>query len=211
MSHALIGEIAGVLGILQIIPYVIDIFRGHTKPERATYFIWFIVDTVTITSYIAVGARTTIWVGLVYVFSGLLIFGLSIKYGMGGYSTFDIICLVLALIGLTLWVTSKNALLALYFSVFVATIGYLPTIKKAYFYPETENTLSWTITACTGILNFFALTSFTLTLAFPLISSAITSGLVAYLLLFPIAHARMKERRFLRKIHLLLSHPILLK
>lgn len=211
MNHALIGEVAGVLAIIQVIPYIKSIFDGHTKPERTTYLIWFIVDAVTISSYIAVGARTTIWTGLVYTFTGMLIFGLSIKRGVGGFSKFDIGCFGLAILGVVLWATTKDALLALYYSTIVSKIGYLPTIKKAYFYPETENTLSWVMTAITGMLNLFALTTLQFSIALPPISGAITPTIVAGLLLFPQAHAKLSRHHHFRRIHLLLDHPVFAK
>src|ERR1035438_9899519 len=114
MNHALIGQLAGLLAILSVIPYIVSILRGHTKPERMTYFIWFIVDAVTMSSYIVSGARTTIWIGLVFVCSGFLIFCLSFKHGMGGFSSFDIGCLILALLGVVMWIDTKDALVALY-------------------------------------------------------------------------------------------------
>jgi hypothetical protein len=176
-----------------------------------TYFIWLIVDTLSILSYIAVGARTTIWVGIVYVLTGLTIFLLSFKYGMGGFSKLDTACLLLAAIGMVIWITTDSALLALCFSTFAAKVGYLPTIKKAYFYPETENTLSWTITAMTGTLNIFALTTFSPAIAIPPILGAIFPAMVAYFLLFPMAHKTLSRRRTTSKLHSLLSHHILLR
>lgn len=203
-----IGQIAGILAVLQVVPYLVSIFHGHTKPERMTYFIWFIVDAISIASYIAVGARTTIWVGLVYVMSGLIIFLLSLRYGMGGFSKLDIICLLLAVAGIVVWVTASSALLALCFSTFAAKIGYLPTIKKAYFYPETENTLSWTMTAFTSILNLFALTTLSPIIAIPPLLGAISPLIVAYLLLFPVKHQPPHLRKK-SKTHALLNHPIM--
>jgi len=211
MNHVLIGELAGVLAVVQVIPYIASILRGHTKPERMTYFIWFIVDSLSIGSYIAVGARTTIWVGLVYVFTGLSIFLLSLKHGMGGYSTLDVICLLLAVAGIAVWATTSSALLALCFSTFAAKIGYLPTIKKAYFYPETENTLSWTMTAITDLLNIFALTTLAPAIAVPPLLGAIFPIIVAYLLLFPVAHHKLTQRRKASRLHTLLTHPIMLR
>jgi len=211
MNHALIGQIAGVMALVQVIPYVISILHGHTKPERTTYFIWLILSLVTTTSYIAVGARTTIWTGIAYTFTALLIFGLSIKHGMGGFSTFDVVCFFLAMGGIVMWVCTKDALLTLYFGMFVSFIAYLPTIKKAYFLPETENTLSWAITVCTAIVNVFALTTFKPSIALPPIMGIFTSGTVTYLLLFPVAHAKITQRKKVHRIHTLLSHSIFAK
>lgn len=211
MNHALIGQIAGVFAVIQVIPYIVSILRGHTKPERMSYFIFFFVDAISVSSYIAVGARTTIWTGIVYVFTGLTIFLLSLKYGMGGFSKLDIFCLFLALVGLLVWVTTSSALLALCFSVLAAKIGYLPTIKKAYFFPETENTLSWSLCALTSILNLFALTTFAPSIAIPPVIGAIFNGWVAYLLLFPVAHAKLAQRKTTTRIHNILTHHVLVR
>jgi hypothetical protein len=211
MNHVLIGQIAGVLAVVQVIPYLVSIFRGHTKPERMTYFIWFIVDALSIASYIAVGARTTIWVGLVYVLTGFTIFLLSLRYGMGGFSKLDIVCLLLALTGIVIWLTTDSALLALCFSTFAANVGYLPTVKKAYFYPETENTLSWALTSFTSILNIFALTTVAPAIVIPILLGAVSPTIVAYFLLFPVAHHKLSGRRQTSRVHTLLNHPIMMR
>jgi hypothetical protein len=212
VNHALIGQVAGVMALVQVIPYVVSILRGHTKPERTTYFIWLILNVVTTSSYIAVGARTTIWTGIAYTFTALLIFGLSIKHGMGGFSTFDIACFLLAMTGIILWLSTRDALLTLYFGMFVSFIAYLPTIKKAYFLPETENTLSWAMTACTALVNVCALTTLRPSIALPPIIGVFTSSTVAYLLLFPVAHAKIiTHRKKHQKIHTFLGHPIFTK
>lgn len=209
MNHVLIGQLAGILAIVQVIPYVVSILRGHTKPERMTYFIWFVVDAISATSYIAVGARTTIWVGLAYVFTGLTILLLSLKYGMGGFSHLDVICLLLAITGIVVWVKTDSALLALCFSTFASKIGYLPTIKKAYFYPDTENTFSWTMTSLTSVLNIFALATLAPTIAVPVLLGTIGPTIVAYLLLFPAAHHKIAKRQATSRIHATLTHPIM--
>ena len=113
--------------------------------------------------------------------------------------------------GIALWFSTSDALLTLYFSTFVSFIAYLPTIKKAYFLPETENTLSWTMTFCTALVNVCALTSFRVSIALPPVIGVFTSGTVAYLLLFHHAHNKLARRRKSPKIHSLLSHPLFVK
>jgi hypothetical protein len=211
MNHALLGQIAGILALLQIIPYIVSILRGNTKPERATYLIWFIIDAMTISSYIAVGARTTIWAGVAFTISKVIILGLSIKRGMGGFSKFDITCLFLALVGIIIWVSTKNALLTLYFGTLVILIGYLPTIKKAYFLPRTENKLSWLMCTFASILNLFALTTLMPSISLLPISGAAADIVVVYLLLFPASRAKIVKRKKRPKIHALLMHPVFAK
>lgn len=209
MNPAQIGALAGIIAFVSIVPYVVSIFRGRTKPERTSYLIWLIVDVVSIITYISAGATTTIWTGIVLTLTGLLVFILSIKYGIGGFSKFDLSCLVMALSGIFIWVTSKDALLALYFITFVNVIGYLPTIKKTYFLPKTENTLSWTLVASASVLNLFALTALHPHLVIPILCSAVLQSLIAYLLIFPARFKHSKRRP--HKVHALLAHPVFAK
>lgn len=211
VNHALIGQVAGVMALVQVIPYLVSIFRGHTKPERTSYFIWVILEGVTVSSYIATGARTTIWTGVAYTFTAFIIFILSIKHGIGGFSPFDIICFLLAMAGIALWFSTSDALLTLYFSTGVSFIAYLPTIKKAYFFPETENTFSWAMTFCTALINVCALTNLKISMALPPVIGVCTSGTVAYLLIFHHAHNKLARRKKSPKIHTFLSHPLFAK
>lgn len=209
MNPMQIGAIAGCIAFFQIVPYVVSILRGHTKPERTSYLIWLIVDVVGILTYISAGATTTIWTGAVFCLTALLIFVLSIKYGVGGFSKFDVGCFLLALVGVGIWVVSKDAILALYFITFVNFIGYLPTIKKVYFLPKTENTLSWTLAACASTLNLFALTSLQPQLVVPIACSMLLQCLIAYLLIFKSRFRHTKRRP--HKVHAFLVHPIFAK
>lgn len=209
MNPAQIGALAGVIAFISVIPYIVSILRKNTKPERTSYLIWCIVDVVGILTYISAGASTTIWTGVVFTLTGLLVLILSIKFGVGGLSKFDLTCLVLALGGIFVWVSTKDAVLALYFVTFVKIIGYLPTIRKSYFYPKTENSLSWTLVAGASILNLFALTSLQPQLVTPILCSAVLQSLVAYLLLFPVRFRHTKKQP--HKIHLFLDHPIFAK
>lgn len=183
MTKVLIGQIAGILAFVQVIPYVISILRGKTRPARMTYFIKSIVAIITISSYIEVGARTSIWNGLAFAFTALLIFGLSIKRGMGGFTRLDMICLALALVGIVLWISTKDAVLTLYLSIFIKTVATLPLFKKAYLHPATENKLSWYIVLVADILNLFALTSLTPAISLLPLFEAGYSAVVVYLLL----------------------------
>jgi hypothetical protein len=140
MIHSVVGIIAGILAFVAFIPYVISIFRGETKPQRATFAIWSAISLVTLFSYFASGARETIWAVLVYAILQIFILILSFKYGMGGFGRLDLICLGGAIAGIIGWLLTNNPAVALYLSIASEFLGYVPLFKKAYTQPETENT-----------------------------------------------------------------------
>lgn len=160
MSQAVIGQIAGAIAFISFIPYLVSIIRKETKPARATFAIWSFVDTAVLLSYFASGARATIWVALTYALFQFIIFGLSLKYGVGGTSRFDIICLIAAALGMVLWALTDNPQTGLYLSIFAESVGYVILIKKSYDMPETEAPLAWIIGAFGAFINLFAIASF---------------------------------------------------
>lgn len=190
-----LGVIAGVLALISFFPYLRSILQGKTKPNRATFAIWSGVNIVTIASYIASGARTTIYIGLVYATFQLVILGLSFKYGMDGFKPLDIVCLIGATIGVILWITTKNPQLALYSGIAAEAFGYLPVLKKSYLYPHTEDTTAWVISAVGATLNLCAITSLRPEISAYPIYLFVGDVSIALLLLFPRAHTKTKSSK----------------
>jgi len=187
------GLIAGVLALFSFFPYVRSILKGDTKPERATFAIWTAVNLVAFFSYLASGARDTIWLVLVYTIFQTFVFLLSFKYGMGGFNKLDLICLFGAATGIVLWIITKNPATALFISIFIEFLGLVPTLKKSYLYPKTENTFAWSIAALAAIFNIFAITSFRPEIAVYPFYILLGDGTVALLLLFPTLRLRHKH------------------
>jgi len=187
LSHAALGYASGAIFFLAVIPYVVDILKGNTKPNRSAYAIWSVVNIVLVLSYIESGASTTIWYGVCAAMSALLILGLSIKRGMGGFSKLDISCFFIAMMAVVLWVWTKNPAVALYSSVLAYGLGHLPVLKKAYLAPKTENALSWALNWVASVLNIFALTSFSMSGAFfPIVATVLDTAIAALLIMRPV-------------------------
>jgi hypothetical protein len=68
----------------------------------------------------------------------ILIFLLSLKKGMGGWGRSDIVCLLIAMIGIILWQVTKNPVIALYFAIGADFTGMIPALIKTYKFPHTE-------------------------------------------------------------------------
>lgn len=179
------GILASIIFVASVIPYYISIFKGETKPSRAGYGIWAVMEAIWLSSYLAAGATTTKYFGIAGACSAIIIFILSLKRGMGGFGLFDVSCLAMAAITAYVWLTTSNASLAVYMSTAAVSLGYLPVIRKSYLWPKTENTLSWTLYALSAAINVLALTTMDLAIILrPLI--ALTCAItIAGLLQFP--------------------------
>src|SRR5258708_757111 len=95
-------------------PYVIDIFKGKTKPQRTTWFIWSVQGLIAFGSQMSLGAQwSLVFAGLDAV-GDLAVFLLSLKFGVGGgWRRIDVGALAIACVGLVASVVARAPLIAL--------------------------------------------------------------------------------------------------
>jgi hypothetical protein len=152
-----IGAIAGIVSLLGCIPYWYAIVQGRTRPNRATWWIWLVVGILIMLSYRAAGASTTLWVPVTYVIGPFITSLLAIKFGEGGWTKFDRICLLSSLASIGLWSVSKSSDLTLSINIGIDFLGALPTIRKSFIDPNSENLLAWSIFTAAHALNLLAI------------------------------------------------------
>lgn len=150
------GYVSAILSIIMILPYIRDIFRLETKPERGSWFIWTALGFIAFFSQLAKGATDSLWLTAGQTASVFIIFLLSIKYGHGGLENRDLKALIGAGIGLVLWYITREAAIALLFVVLVDGIGTLLTLLKAYEDPGSETLSTWVISGTSGIFGMLA-------------------------------------------------------
>ena len=159
------GVLAGIIGFVAFIPYIKSTLERTTVPNRATWVIWAVLGIIIAASYYSAGARDTAWTPTAYAIGILIVAALSFRYGEGGFGLFDVACLIGAGTGLALWLLTKDPALALYLTIIVDAIGSLPTIKKAYERPGTEDRTAWALFFAANIINLFAIREWTLAIA----------------------------------------------
>ncbi len=130
--------ISSILALISPLIYARAIFKGEAKPHRTTRLVLLIITGLTTASLFAQHNNVAIWLAGVSTIQSIIIFALSLKRGMGGYSKSDIICLIIALVGIVLWQVTKNPVIALYFAILADFTGMVPAILKTYKFPETE-------------------------------------------------------------------------
>lgn len=181
--QGLLGQLAGLISLLGFVPYLVEIARGKTRPNRATWWIWTVVGAMLCASYYASGARHAVWVPISYVIGPLLTALLTLRYGEGGWDRFDRVCLGASLCSLAVWWLARSPLLALAANIGIDMLGALPTIRKAYREPEAESLLSWTIFLLADALNLYALGAWSpATSLYPVYLFMLAAVLVALLL-----------------------------
>jgi len=106
------GVLAGVVGVVDTVPYVRDIVRGTTRPHRGTWFIWGMLAIVVCVSQRADGASWSLVMAGTQAVLTSLIFVLAIRRGEGGLSATDGMLIAIAAGGMAAWVVVDEPITA---------------------------------------------------------------------------------------------------
>lgn len=156
----ILGFSALLLNFLGYIPYIRDIFRKIVKPHPYTWAIWTILTTIAAFNQVRNdgGYSSLFFIST----AGLVIFTfiLSLRYGMGGASKIDRLCLAAAAILLVYWLASKDTHLSTVIAVIIDGIGAIPTLIKVSNHPKSETYIQWTLAGIAGLLTMLAVPRF---------------------------------------------------
>lgn len=177
-ARLLIGQVAGGLSFFAYVLYYISIVQGRSRPNRATWIILTVVGVLIAASYYASGARNTMWVALAYTIGPFIAAILALKYGEGGTTRFDIVCLAGCAASVVLWILSETPLYTLVINIFIDFFGILPTLKKAFLDPLSEDKLAWSVTTFSNVLNVFAIEIWVFSVAVYPLYMLMVNGLV---------------------------------
>jgi hypothetical protein len=163
-----LGAAAQLLGILS---YVKKTLKGENKPNRITWLMWSVAPLIATFAAITDGVGWSVLPVFMAGFGPLLVFIASFinKNSYWRLGIFDYLCGLFSLLALILWGITKEPNIAILFAIASDGSAAIPTLIKAWKYPETESVGPY----ATGL--FSALTSFVAikiwnfsSLAFPL-------------------------------------------
>jgi hypothetical protein len=147
LAHWLV-LLSATLGLTGSFAYIRDIFRKKSKPNLVTWGLWALAPLIATGA--ALSAHADLWATVRIFMSGfgpLLIFitGLFISESYWKLSKFDYACGFLSVIALVCWLLAKSPLLAILLAAIADVFAALPTIIKAWKYPETETIYTYFI------------------------------------------------------------------
>lgn len=174
------GYLSGLFIALGFIPYIKDILRLKTKPQRATWIIYTILSSIAFFSQLAKGAGSSLWLTSIDTLAIIAIFLLSIKYGVGGFGKKDFFALFIASIGLIAWYYTREAAIALYIVIIIDAAGTYLTLDKTFKDPESETLIAWMLSAIAGIFSMLAVGSWNIILLSYPYSTSLDNSDLAY-------------------------------
>jgi hypothetical protein len=140
-NFVILGAIIASLGSLS---YLIDTIKGKVKPNRVSFLLWSLAPLIAFVAELRQGVGLQSLMTFMVGFLPLTIFIASFfnKNAKWRLTRFDLTCGVLSLIGLLLWYITSSGNVAIVFSILADALAALPTVVKAFNFPETES--SWT-------------------------------------------------------------------
>lgn len=150
------GLLAGLVGIAGYGPYIRDILRRRTRPDRASWTIWALEYTGLFLTQLARGAAASLWLVGLQLLITLVVWALSIRYGIGNFNRRERIVLAAVCLTLVAWYFTKNASAAIIILVAVELSGVALTTYKVYKHPGSETLTMWLLLATAGALGIVA-------------------------------------------------------
>ena len=147
-----LGVLAGVVGIVDTIPYIRDTVRGATRPHRGTWLIWGVLGTLVCLSQRADGASWSLIMAAVQAVLTSAIFLLSIRHGEGGLSPIEAVMVALAGAGVVGWVVVDEPVIATACVVAADLLGAAMMVPKTYRDPGSETLATFALASLSGAL-----------------------------------------------------------
>ena len=162
-----------VLTFISFVPYVRSIYQGDTKPHFFSWLIWALTTTIIFFAQREDDGGVGTWsIGLSGIITGWVAWIAFKRSGMGVVTTLDWIFLVGSLLSLPLWYLTASPLWSVIILTSIDTLGFGPTIRKAFKRPNEENVTFYWLFIFRNVLVIFSLENYsTITMLFPIVMS----------------------------------------
>lgn len=126
--------------------YIRDTLAGKTKPNRITWSMWAVAPLIG--SAAAIAANADFWATSRIFLAGfmpLLIFAASFFNSQSYWklNVFDLLCGAFSLLALLVWIAVDSPRLAILLTALADGFALLPTLRKAWKFPETETGITF--------------------------------------------------------------------
>jgi hypothetical protein len=161
LSREHLVTVSALLTASCVLPYLRDIRRGTTRPQRAS---WFVFSTLSITaavSQFAGGAGPGAWLAAGSAAGFSAVFIVSIRTGVGGFSRADRATLAVASVAVVASVLTSTPLLALLGVIVAEQAAVVLTVRKTLDDPTSETASTWILDGAAGLAAIAAVHGFT--------------------------------------------------
>jgi hypothetical protein len=145
--------------------------------------VWTIVSAVTFFGQLAKGGGIgSLPTGVAEGFT-VIIFLFSLRYGFKHVTKTDTYFLIFALLGLIPWLVTKDPTVSVITVVTIDLIAFVPTIRKTWQHPKTENSLLYGMNVARHVLTLFSLRTYNIATTLHSFAMIVTNTLMTSIIL----------------------------
>lgn len=140
--------------------YFVATYTGKVQPNPITWLFWGLAPLIAFVAQIQNNFPLSAWVTLVLALGPLAIFTAAMckeKHKRWKVTSFDIACGALAAIGIILWQVTNNPMVALIFGILADIAGGIPTLRKSYSAPHTEQAFPYFLSILSMVATLLSL------------------------------------------------------
>ncbi len=141
MKPEYIVYISLVVSLVANFVYIRETLLGRTKPDRASWFVWFLIPFIASFLVFRKGELYSALPIFISGFTSFLVF-VSSFFNKNAYwkmDKIDISCLASAVIAIGFWLWCENTVWATFFTILAEFISFIPTYVKSWKFPFSEN------------------------------------------------------------------------
>jgi len=136
--------VAALISFAGVVPYLRSTLSGETLPHRVTWVLWMFIPLVTfaVQRHVGVGIQSVMTLAFAIGPLMILIASFVARRGSWAITRFDWICAAMSVAGLVFYVVTRRGNLAIGVLVTADLFAAVPTVRKSFSAPESEN---WTV------------------------------------------------------------------
>jgi len=184
MIYTLLGVLSAGLFLVGDYAYFANTLKGKTKPQRVTWGVAFLLNSIGFANQYASGARNSLWLFAAAALATGAIFLASLKRGVGGCSKLDVFAIAATLTGVVLWILFDSPLLSIISTLIVVAVSLAPTFVKAKKHPESETRIAWLLGSICSFTAAISVGSWDWKLLVLPLNAALIQAAIAYVLYF---------------------------
>jgi hypothetical protein len=168
MKTALI-VISSILAIVNILPYIRDVYRKKNKPRIVSWLTWSLLTGIASAASFSDRQYAS---GILLLLSSLETLSVVIlgwRFGVREFDFFDAACQAAAVVGLVLWLIFNSPSIAIIATISIDIAASLPTLRHAWRKPFEETAITFFLGSLAALFTFMAAKNFKITaVAFPI-------------------------------------------
>jgi hypothetical protein len=185
--HIVFAVAGAVINFVACLSYVRAILRSEAAPNRVTWFLWAVVPLIAGAAQLRSGVGISTLVVLSVGVGPACVLLASFVGGMGLWKLgpFDYVCGACSLAALALWAVTGDPVIAIVLSIVADAAAALPTVRKAWLEPATEDRSAYLISFVAMILGILSIREATFSAYAFNVYLVAASGILAMILYLP--------------------------